>query len=332
MAEKEQASLYRRWNPTSLDDICGNRIAVTKCNTLINETAPSKRPGFYLFTGETGTGKSTLVHILFKAFGCGDIQVFNSRDCGKVDFVSEFLSQELPAASLMSSRRAFIFEEAHNITAAAQEMFMVPLETGIPANTYVAFVTNTPEKLTGGKGALLARPCRINTMPVKPEEMMPRLAVIAEGEGMTLSTADLEICARCGNGSVRVAINNMQRLALLPAEMRPQEIERIRVESDTASDNFAPSLKELAVALESQCWDKVAPVLKRLRENNEDAEGLRRGLLAWHSGILLSDKAFCRSKREFSRSVIDALRDNYYNTGFAGLVGDLSHIATEGIA
>ena len=29
--------------------------------------------------------------------------------------------------------------------------------------------------------------------------------------------------------------------------------------------------------------------------------------------------------------VIDALRENYFNTGFAGLVGDLSHLATDGI-
>ena len=331
MAEKEQAALYRRWNPTSLDDVCGNRIAVTKCRTLINDTPPSKRPGFYLFTGGTGSGKSTLVHILFEAFGCGDIRVFNSRECGKVDFVADFLATELPAASLMSSRRAFIFEEAHNITAAAQEMFMEPLEKGIPANTYVAFVTNAPEKLTGGKGALASRPFRIDTVAVKPEEMLPRLKAIAAGEPLALTGDEIAACASCANRSVRVAINNMARLATLPPELRPQELERIRVESDTATDSFTPNLKDLAVAVESGSWDKTAAVLRRLREAGEDPEGLRRGLLAWHSGILLSDKPFCRSKRGFSRQVIDALRDNYYNTGFAGLVGDLAHIAEDGV-
>ena len=118
---------------------------------------------------------------------------------------------------------------------------------------------------------------------------------------------------------------------MLPADLRAQEIERIRIESDTATDDFAPSLKDLALAVESGSWDKTAAVLRRLREAGEDPEGLRRGLLAWHSGILLSEKAFCRSKRGFSRQVIDALRDNYYNTGFAGLVGDLAHIAENGI-
>lgn len=331
MAENEQAALYRRWNPTALADICGNRLAVTKCKSLIDDTQPSKRPGFYLFTGETGTGKSTLVHILFNAFGCGDIRVFNSRECGKVDFVADFLTTELPAASLMSSHRAFIFEEAHNITAAAQEMFMEPLEKGIPANTYVAFVTNAPEKLTGGKGALASRPFRIETTKVKPDEMFARLQKIAESEGIGVGADDIEMCCRCANGSVRVAINNLARLSMLPADLQVQEIERIRIESDTATDDFAPNLKDLALAVESGSWDKTAAVLRRLREAGEDPEGLRRGLLAWHSGILLSEKAFCRSKRGFSRQVIDALRDNYYNTGFAGLVGDLAHIAENGI-
>lgn len=331
MAEREQASLYRRWNPTTLDEICGNAIAVAKCRTLIEQTQPSRRPGFILIAGNAGTGKSTLAHILFKAFGCGDIRVFNSRECGKVDFVTDFLTNELPAASLMSSSRAFIFEEAHNITVAAQEMFMEPLEKGIPANTYVAFVTNSPEKLTGGKGALLTRPFRIDTADVKPADMMRRLADINEGEPLGLTADEVAVCANHARRCVRVAINNMARLAALPIDLRAQEIDRIKVDCETAETEVAPNLRDLALAVEKGSWDGVAAVLRRLREQGEDPEGLRRGLLAWHSGILLSDKPFCRSKRAFSQACIDALRDNYYNTGFAGLVGDLSHLVKEGI-
>lgn len=331
MADKEQASLYRRWNPTRLEEICGNAIAVAKCRTLIEQTQPSRRPGFVLITGPAGTGKSTIAHILFKAFGCGDIRVFNSRECGKVDFVTDFLTNELPAASLMSNSRAFIFEEAHNITAAAQEMFMEPLEKGIPANTYVAFVTNSPEKLTGGKGALLTRPFRIDTADVKPADMIGRLMHINEKEPLGLSAAEVNVCANHARRCARVAINNMARLAALPVDLRPQEIDRIKVDCETAETEVAPNLRDLAIALEKGSWDGVAAVLRKLREEGEDPEGLRRGLLAWHSGILLSDKPFCRSKRGFSQTCIDALRDNYYNTGFAGLVGDLSHLVKEGI-
>lgn len=331
MAENEQAALYRRWNPESLDDICGNDLAVAKCRTLMEETPPSKRPGFYLVTGETGTGKSTLAHILMKGFGCEDIRVFNSRECGKVDFVTDFLSNVMPTPSLLATKRAYIFEEAHNITAAAQEMFMEPLEKGMPAGCYVVFVTNCPEKLTGGKGALLTRPFRIDTCSVKPEEMLPRLLAINEGEGLGLTDDEVEACARNANRCPRVAINNMARLASVPAEMREREQERIRVDADVTSSDVSPNLRDLAVALESRDWERLAPVLKRLREAGDDPEGLRRGLLAWHSGILLSDKPACRSKRAFSQECIDALRDNYYNTGFAGLVGDLSHLAPRGI-
>jgi len=327
----EQASLYRRWNPSSLDEICGNGIAVAKCRTLIEETTPSKRPGFYLFTGLTGTGKSTLAHILFRGFGCDDIQVFNSRECGKIDFVTEFLGDRLTSPSIMSKSRAFIFEEAHNITAAAQEMFMEPLEKGIPANTYVAFVTNCSEKLTGGKGALVSRPFRIETTNVKATDMMARLRHINESESLGLDDGELAACANAANGSVRVAINNMQRLSLIPADFRGREVERFQVEADTMTNTVSPNLKDLAVAVESFSWDKVASVLYKLREEGEDPEGLRRGLLAWYSGILISQKPFCIPKRAFARSCIDALRDNYYNTGFAGLIGDLSHIATNGI-
>lgn len=327
----EQASLYRRYNPTDLSQICGNGIAVAKCNKLINETLPSKRPGFYLFTGGTGTGKSTLAHILFNAYGCGDIQVFNSRECGKIDFVTEFLSEKLTAGSLMSKKRAFIFEEAHNITSAAQEMFMEPMEKGMPSDTFVAFVTNCPEKLTGGKGALVSRPFRIDTHNVRPDDMFERLEYINEEEPLGLEEAEIKSCALASNGSVRVAINNMERLSMIPIEFRERELDRIRIEGDVSTGQFTPNLKDLAIAVEKQNWDNLAPILRRLREEGEDPEGLRRGLLAWYSGVLMSDKAFCKRKRPFARDVIDCIRDNYYNTGFAGLAGDLAHIATRGI-
>ena len=75
----------------------------------------------------------------------------------------------------MSASRAFIFEEAHNINNEAQEMFMEPLEKGIPSNTFVAFVTNAPEKLTGGKGALISRPFRIDTIAVSAGDMLGKV-------------------------------------------------------------------------------------------------------------------------------------------------------------
>lgn len=327
----EQASLYRRWNPTSFDEICGNGIALAKCKSLVNDTPPSKRPGFYLFTGGTGTGKSTLVHILMREFGCGDIRVFNSRECGKLDFVTDFLTNDLPNPSLMSRSRAFIFEEAHNITTAAQEMFMEPLEKGIPANTYVCFVTNAPERLTGGKGALVSRPFRIDTSNVKPADMILRLKQINDCEPLGLEQEEIMACANASNGSVRVAINNMSRLSMIPSEYRAIEVDRIRLEGDTSATEMPPNLKDLAIALESGSWDNVAPILTKLRGDGEDPEGLRRGLLAWHSGIMLSDHPRCKEKRKFSQVVLDSLRDNYFSTGFAGLIGDLSHIAHRGI-
>ena len=331
MSDKEQASLYRRWNPTKLNEVCGNAIAVAKCRTLIEQTQPSRRPGFYLLTGDTGVGKSTLAHILMNGFGCGDIQVFNSRENGKIEAVTDFLTNELPAASLMSSSRAYIFEEAHNITAAAQEMFMEPLEKGIPANTYVVFVTNCPERLTGGKGALITRPFRIDLVGVKPQDMIGRLLHINEKEPLGLSSEEVALCANAANRSVRVAIQNMARLAALPIDLRPQEMESIKLACELTASDVPPDLRDLALAIEKGSWDGVAAVLRPLREKKADPEGLRRGLLAWYGGTLISDKAFCRSKRAFAQRAIDALRDNYFNTGFDGLIGDLSHLAEEGI-
>lgn len=324
-------ALYRRWNPTSLNDICGNALAVSKCRTQII-TPPSKRPGFYLITGETGTGKSTITHILANAFGCDYIKVFNSRDAGKLDFVTEFLTEHLPVPHVSAHARAYIFEEAHNITVAAQEMFMEPMEKGIPPNTYVFFVTNAPERLTGGKGALASRPFVIKTEKVSAGAMMGRLSAINDGEDLGLTDKHLALCAKYSDGSVRRAINSMARLHAVSESMWDAELEAIKMESDEMADTeVPPNVRELAIAVESQDWDKIAPILKRLKDGGEDPEGMRRAMLAWYSGILLSDKAFCRNKRDFARTCLLTLKDNYYSSGFAGLVCDLSHLVTRGI-
>lgn len=326
-----QNALYRKYNPTSLDDVCGNSLALSKCGSLIS-MRPSQRPGFYLVSGATGTGKSTLTHILVNEFGCDIVDVFNSREAGNVDFVREFLKERLPALHLTAHARAYIFEEAHNITVAAQEMFMEPLEKGIPENTYVFFVTNSPEKLTGGKGALVSRPFVIKTERVKPKDMIPRLLHICEEEELPLSDDDVTFCAANADGSVRVAINHMSRLASVDEDLIDSEKESIRLESDMTGDpEVSPSVRNIAIALETGSWNEVIPALKAVKDAGEDPEGIRRGLLAWYAGILLSTKRLCVNKRAYARACIDTLRDNYYSTGFAGLVGDLSHLVTEGI-
>ena len=78
--------------------------------------------------------------------------------------------------------------------------------------------------------------------------------------------------------------------------------DRIKIEGDTSTTEIPPNLRDLTLAIETGSWDKTAAVLRRLREEGEDPEGLRRG-------VLLSEKAFCRGKRSKSRIVIDALRE-----------------------
>jgi DNA polymerase-3 subunit gamma/tau len=158
-------TIYR---PCTVDEIIGQDVnkKIIK-NNLLNGTTPHTM----LFTGPTGCGKTTVARVIALRLNCInpshehtytpclkcrickatlehqnlDVIEINVGESGGKAAV-EKITSDLSYSPMMSSNKVLIFDEAHKLTPAAQDLLLKKIEDGYD-NVYFIFCTNKPEKL-----------------------------------------------------------------------------------------------------------------------------------------------------------------------------------------
>ena len=73
-------SLYRKYRPTTFDDVSGQTFII---KTLKNAIATNKISHAYLFSGTRGTGKATIAKIFAKNVNC--MNLIDGNVCDKCE-------------------------------------------------------------------------------------------------------------------------------------------------------------------------------------------------------------------------------------------------------
>jgi len=293
--------LYKKHRPGKFSGIIGQEGSVKVLKSFLKTKT---LPHALLFSGPSGCGKTTFARILRKKLGCGkhDFTELNTADFRGIEMVRNIRSH-LHQTPISGKCRIWLIDECHKMTGDAQNAFLKMLED-TPNHVYFMLATTDPQKL---KTTIRTRCTEIVVRNLNRKSILKLLSYICGMEKIGLPEEVAEKIIECSNGSARKALVLLNQVAKLDNE--DDMIEAIKASTieiqaiAIARALFNPRMK----------WVEMTNILKET--SDEEPEQIRWMILGYAKNVLLGGGKL--TGRAYL--VIDAFRDNFYDSKWAGL-------------
>lgn len=270
-------ALYRKWRPTTFDDVVGQSHVVT---TLKNEIISGKTAHAYLFCGTRGTGKTTCAKIFARAINClnpqngspcneceicrgvadgsiMDIVEIDAASNNGVDSIRE-IREEVSYSASQAKYKIYIIDEVHMLSSGAFNALLKTLEEP-PAHVVFILATTEAHKLPA---TITSRCQRFDFKRISVKDIVIRLREIVTAENIDADVDALETIARLADGGLRDALSMLdQCVAACEGKIDTNAVNRaLGIASDElvdlcvgaiASGDTASALKSVADAVEN---------------------------------------------------------------------------------
>lgn len=202
--------LTLRYRPTSFSEMVGQRLNAVVLDQMVQRQAV---PTGLLFSGPSGTGKTTAARILARGL---DPDSYSDLSVVEIDAASHGGVADVRALteslrySVGSAWRVVIIDEAHSLTRDAFNALLKTLEEP-PAGTVFVLVTTEPHKIPE---TVASRLMEFEFRRVGPSDILDRLITIASAESMDVGSDLLHHLAQEAEGSVRRAVMRLEQASL----------------------------------------------------------------------------------------------------------------------
>lgn len=287
-------SLASKYRPQSYAEVVGQTEAVNLLVPLVQRRAPRH----YLFTGETGTGKTSLALITARAYRCtGDrsrsLPCLRCTACAEIGLGAQFGFEDYPAPNLsngmlddilanagfvgLTGPRAIFIDEAHDLKPLARDKLLTALEK--VSSTIFMFATDRPEELDP---RLTDRLLKVRLSPLDFETSFRHLRDVCAREGLIYDEDGLELIAEVSAGSARALLENLDEVSA-GGELIAPDLVRSRLKLDRLKA-YVPTL----VALLAGDLAKSVACLNRIIAKPQDkAEALQALIIQIHENAIL---------------------------------------------
>ena len=290
--------IARKYRPQSFADVVNQEHVK---NTLENAIAQNRIAHGYIFSGQRGTGKTTIARILARCLNC--IQGPTATPCGECASCREITAGgtvdviEIDAASnrginemrelrenvryqpARDRYKIFIIDEAHQITNEAFNALLKTIEEPPPWAVFVLCTTEA-HKIP----ATIASRCQhFSFRSVDFEDLTQRMAWICRQEGIEADAEALAILAAAGEGSVRDSLSALdQAIACCGDKLVAAEVRAL------LGAFSLESLEKVTLALAAGDSRSMLEVVDELERNGHNLQHFSRELSRYFRNLLVT--------------------------------------------
>lgn len=318
-------TIYR---PCTVAEVLGND---TNVNIIRKGLERGDLSHSMLFTGDAGCGKTTAARIIALGLNCEESEKSTSKPClecgscisvlnhnsmdvmeinvgqsGGKDAVDNVV-RDLASAPFYARYKVIIFDEAHKLTSAAQDLLLKVIEDGY-SHVYFIFCTNHPEKLTK---AFIDRCSVMHFGRISTELIKDMLLNVAEFEGFPYTAEIIDHIANESRGVPRNALVWLKQAS----DEGSWTLAAVKDIIGVVLDTDDPNIIEICRALLNGSFKDAAKLYDKIKKKAQ-AESVRINMYGYFVGCLKRARSISDG-RKFSR-VCDVLVNPIYESGKPG--------------